>query len=180
MNTANATVKTVVISQDIADRLNAAFKVMHHALTIHASDNRLPAPTFNPDFTKCGMDDYKVITIMARGAYTAKLEADKAARLLPFKTAIAHATESYMTSAQRAWEQVLALPLETRETLNLRAPTTVKVHVSSFSAEWSNETDMARDLHEMGIKVVKSTKGDYIEVGYAPAPTTTQETAQAA
>jgi hypothetical protein len=172
-----AVVKSAIISQDAADQITSAFKAMHHALLNHIVTNKLQAPTFNQDFAKCGPEDYKAIGVMARGCLTSKVEADKLARLLPFKAAIAKATETYMASARAAWEQVLALPAETRETLGLKAPVSVKVPVSAFSATWSSATDMARDLNEMKVAVVKGEKGDYINVPFVPATTSEQKKA---
>lgn len=178
--TASNVVKSAIISQDSADQITSAFKTLHHLLLNHIVTNKLPAATFNSDFSKCGAEDYKAIGVLARTTLVSKWEADKMARLLPFQAAIGKATETYMSQAQAAWSQALTLPAETRDILGLKAPVSVKVPVSAFAATWKSPTDMHRDLLEMKVAVVKSEKGDYINVPFVQAPTKSQEVAKAA
>lgn len=157
------------ISQDSFDSITAAFKVLHGQVLNHLVSTKADTSGIPSDFGKCGLDDYKKVGLLARGMLNDKLEADKAARLLPFTAAIQTASQTYIDAAQAAWSQVAALPAETRATLGIKAPVSVKVPVSSFAKAWKSPTDMARDLNEMKVQVVKSDKGDYINV---PFPTT--------
>ena len=158
-----------VISEDTSDKFLSHMKGLHTALLCFMVDNQLEHDDIPGDFNKCGIDTYGRITRKVRELLTEKVEFDKAARLAPFKQAISKAAESHMKTAQAAWAQVLALPAETRETLGLKQPTAVKVPVSDFAYAWTVATDMAKDLNEMNMRVVKGTKGDYIEVPFVAA-----------
>lgn len=163
----NTTTKTV-ISSDVADTITSAFKTLHHALLNHLVANKLPHDDIPSDFSKCTYDHFGKVSRKVRDLLTEKAEADRAARFLPYTAAIAKASETYIEAARTAWSQASALPAETRALLGIKAPVSVKVPVSAFASAWKIPTDMARDLNEMKVQVVKSDKGDYINV---PFPT---------
>lgn len=165
------------ISQDSFETITAAFKVLHSQVLNHLVSTKADTSEIPSDFNKCGFDHYKKVGLLARGMLNDKLEADKLARLLPFTAAIATASETYIEAARTAWSQASALPAETRALLGIKAPVSVKVPVSAFAKAWNTPTDMARDLNEMKVQVVKSDKGDYISV---PFPTESATVAKAA
>jgi len=159
----STTTKTV-ISQESFDTLTAAVKSAHHVLVNHMVATKQDTSDIPSDFSKCGLKSYGLILRKCTDLMSEKVAADKEARLAHFRTSIAKASETYITAAQTAWSQASALPAEVRETLGIKAPVSVNVPVSAFSAAWTDKARMGRDLIDMGYEVVKSDKGDYIKV----------------
>jgi hypothetical protein len=171
--TSNASV--AIISDMCEDKLLGAYKVLHGALLQHIVDNKLPAPTFNQDFAKCGPEDYKNIHIMAKGCLGAKVGDREAKRVAPLVSGLVNLRDTYNQRQRAEKSEYDAIPAQHRKFL-APFPTTFTIPASEVAKVWPTNTPastIARDLMSEALRKAVSynlTKDGSLSFAFVAEP----------